>query len=290
MASSKGYHLLVVTSALLWGSSFPIVKVTLDFVNPYFLTSVRMLIAAAVAVVFVSRFSGLEVFKDRTIWVLAGLNSLGYTLQHIGMQFALASESSLLINVNVVFVAILAAYFLGEKLTVHKGLALTLGVAGIMILTTKGDVSYFASEELWGQLIILTAGMVWAIYIVLAKKSLATHGVLDLSMVVIIETAVIISPLLVINTPTGIALEGWLGLLYLGTVCTVLALTIYIMGLREVGATVSSILLIGEVLFAIVLSVLFLSEEITAALIIGGTLILVAIVLASLSGEEPTQR
>jgi len=110
MESRRGYHLLIVASALMWGSSFPLIKVTLDYVNPYFLTAVRMLIAGAIGLVFVMAFSRTAIFKEKTIWVLAGLNALGYGLQHVGMQYALASESSLLINVNVIFVAILAAY------------------------------------------------------------------------------------------------------------------------------------------------------------------------------------
>jgi drug/metabolite transporter (DMT)-like permease len=289
MESRKGYHLLIVASALLWGSSFPLIKVTLDYVNPYFLTAVRMLMAGAIGLVFILGFSRTAIFKERAIWVLAGLNALGYGLQHIGMQYALASESSLLINVNVIFVAIFAAYILGEKMTSRKALALALGIGGILILTSKGDLSFFASEELLGQSILIASGFSWAVFIVLMKRLLDTHDVVDTSMAVIAVTALILSPLVVFYPSDGIALEGWAGIIYLGVVCTALALFVYLVGLKRVGATISSILLTAEVLFAIILSILFLDEQITTALVSGGLLVLLAIILVSWNGETTPQ-
>lgn len=106
--------------------------------NPFFLTSVRLLIAAMVGIVLVSKYSSTEIFKNKVIWILSGLNALGFLFQHIGMQFALASESALLVNVNIILVAILASYFLSERMTSQEVLALSLGVCGILILTTKG--------------------------------------------------------------------------------------------------------------------------------------------------------
>ena len=285
MESRKGFHLIIVASALMWGSSFPLIKVTLDVVNPYFLTAMRMLIAGVIGLVFVTKFSRMAIFKEKAIWVLAALNALGYGLQHVGMQFVLASESALLVNVNVIFVAILAAYLLGEKITAWKALALALGVGGILILTTKGDLSFFASEELLGQGIILASGFSWAVYIVLTKKFLSSQGIVDLSMAVVAETALILSPLLIFYPPAGIALEGWVSIFYLGLVCTALALFLYVFGLTRVGATVSSVLLTAEILFAVVLSVLFLSEQITAPLLFGGLLVLLAIILVSWNRE-----
>ncbi|MFQ6105982.1 MAG: DMT family transporter [Thermoplasmata archaeon] len=288
MGSSKTFRLLILASALLWGSSFPLIKVTLDLVNPYFLTSMRMLIAGAGGFIFVLRFSRTSAFRSKAIWALSGLNALGYGLQHIGMQFALASESALLINVNVIFVAILAAYLLRERVTALKAIALSLGVVGILILVTKGDISHPNSQELLGQVIILAAGLSWAAYIVLTKRCLGNHRIVDLSMVVVAETALILSPFLLFYPGTGIALEGWMGILYLGFVCTTLALFIYVLGLTRVGATVSSILLTAEILFAILLSIFFLGEQITTALVLGGLLILTAVILASWTREEPT--
>lgn len=290
MESRKGFHLIILMSALLWGSSFPVVKVTLDVVNPFFLTSIRMIIAAVLGIGLVKRYSSFGVFRMRSIWILSGLNALGYTLQHVGMQFALASESALLININVIFVAILAAFFLNEKITLQKASALSLGVGGILILTTRGDISFLSSDEVLGQIIILLAGLVWAFYIVFTKKCLATHSAMDLSVVVIVETAIILSPLLAFYPHAGISVEAWIALLYLGFVCTALALFLYVVGLSRVGATVSSILITAEILFAVLLSVVFLDELIGTPFFLGGLLILLAIILASWSREEITPR
>lgn len=109
-------------------------------------------------------------------------------------------------------------------------------------------------------------------------------------MVVVVETAAILSPLLAFYPFMGISTEGWMGILYLGLICTALALFLYVVGLSRVGATVSSILLTAEILFAIVLSILFLGEQISRTLVSGGLLIMLAIVLASWSREEVTPR
>ncbi len=104
-------------------------------------------------------------------------------------------------------------------------------------------------------------------------------------------TTVILLPLLLVATyPASLSPEIWAAVIYLGVACSGFALLLWTLALRRISATVASILLFVEVLFAILLSVAFLGESFGAVEAAGGMLILVALLLAGRSLTEPTQR
>jgi DME family drug/metabolite transporter len=172
----------------------------------------------------------------------------------------------------------LATFLLGERLTPRVMGALALGVVGTALLIvgprTADDVS---RRFLAGVLLALGASVSYALYVVLAKASLARTAPLPLAAVNFAAAALLLSPLL--GAPDAgrqIAL-GWPWLLYLGAVTTAGAYAAYTIGLREVPASVAGIASLAEPLTATVLGVVLFGEQLGAAGVLGGLLLFAAI-------------
>ena len=283
---------LVLFSAFLWGTTFPATRYGLEQGNlePYAFIYFRFAIAtmALLAYALPTKRVDWSLFAD---WRLVGLgvfNALGYLLQYLAQDRTSASKTSLLVNVNVLITALLAFYLLKERIAPSTGLGAVIGVAGVVMLTSNGDLSAlrFSNSEFVGDLMAFGTGICWTVYILTMKHYLTQKpdaDVIALTTVVFVTTLFVLFPVALFTD--GLAYEGnWNGVAalgYLSVFPTVVALWAYQVGLKSTSAAVSSIMLLFETVVAVTISVLFLNENLSGWTAAGAVLILVATYLAS---------
>jgi len=289
--------ILIVVSALIWGSSFPVIKVTLGgaqdtFSFSFIMSFVRLSIAAmfGLAILLATRRFKVGLFRHPVVWILGFLNAVSFILQHAGLAFTTASKTSLLVNFNVVFVTGLSYIFFRERLGPRKIAGVLLGVGGVVVLETGLDISFLQHGEIIGDIMVFSAGFTWALYVLFTKRAVDTNfNYLDLSIAVIITTVpFLIFPLPFVNSTQPIAAASWGGILFLGLVTTLPPLIMWSRALKNVTATVSSILLLFEVLFAVLLSVVAIGETFLVIYVFGGAMILAGGILATSSSDKRT--
>jgi len=291
--------ILIVVSALIWGSSFPVIKVTLGgaqdmFSFSFVISFVRLSIAAlfGLAMLLAARRFNVNLFRHPVVWILGFLNAISFILQHAGLAFTTASKTSLLVNFNVVFVAALSFVFFRERLGPRKIAGVLLGVGGVVVLETGLDFSFLQHGEIIGDIMVFSAGFTWALYVLFTKRAVDTNfNYLDLSIAVIITTV----PFLLFTLPfvdliQPIAGASWGGILFLGLVTTLPPLIMWSRALKNVTATVSSVLLLFEVLFAVLLSIIAIGETFLVIYVFGGAMILVGGILATSSSDRRTSQ
>jgi drug/metabolite transporter (DMT)-like permease len=129
--SSAG--LLIVTA--IWGSTFFIVKNTLNSVDPIALVAYRFSIAAAI-------FAGFIFLKREKFWfqfqygfVLGFLLWLQYIFQAIGLKYTTASNSGFITGLFIIFVPLFGPLFFGKKPTFMQILAPFVALIGLWFLT-----------------------------------------------------------------------------------------------------------------------------------------------------------
>jgi drug/metabolite transporter (DMT)-like permease len=196
-----------------------------------------------------------------------------------------ATNSVLLVNTNVGVVAILAAIFLAEVITKRIILGIFMGMVGVLFISTNGDLSAIYSGTFWGNILVLAAGWVWAFYIVFQKKVLNRNiDVLMVTGAIIAETMLFLVPMTLLFTPSySFHPDAWIAILYIGLACTFAANLFYNAGLQGTKASVASIILLLEIVFAMIFAVLILGEMPTIVTAIGGALILLSIIIISFS-------
>jgi len=279
------YEQLLILSSILWGTSFVASKIGVGHVDPFYFGMMRWVIGAELLllIAFLTKKFRPEVFRSKLVWGIGLINAVGLTLQNVGMTQTTATNTVLLVDINVVFVAIISYFVLAEKVTRYTVYGLLFGLVGVGFVSTGGDLSQLTQGSFVGNVLVFSAGVVWAFYIVFQKKLVGPRTEpLMISAAVVTSTAIFSLPIaFLFTTNYALDLTGSAIMVYLGTVCTGGAWLLYIMGLRGKGATESSIILLLEIVFAMAFAYLVLSEMPGWPTAIGGVFIVLSILFVS---------
>lgn len=157
-------------SSAIWGSTFFLVKSSLDSINPVTMVAYRFLLAA-VLMGIVLRLQGKALFNNFSSGAVLGL-VLGmlYVPQTIGLGYTTAANSAFITGLFVVFVPVLSLTILKEKPRRAQWLAVIISLAGLWLLT--GGLQAINL----GDLITLAAAFTYALHILLADRFIHNGG------------------------------------------------------------------------------------------------------------------
>jgi drug/metabolite transporter (DMT)-like permease len=294
----KNAIFLTVLASLVWGTSFPGTKWGLGFVgNDVFFLFLRFLIACAITlsvVLYLGKLR-LSIFREPMMWVIGGFNAAGFVLQYVGLTITTASKTALLVDINVVAVAIVSYFMFRERLGRIQTAGIVCGTVGVIFLTLNKDL-VFDPDQILGDIMVYVAGWSWAFFIVYNKRMLGKYSGVEISSAAITTCTVwLVLPtvyLFITGADFSIEPTGWLAILYLGLFCTSIATLLWAMGLEGVSATASATIMLVEVLTALALSIFLLKETMSVAATFGGVLVLLAIFLVAGTGigeKEPVK-
>jgi drug/metabolite transporter, DME family len=284
--------LYTLVAAILWGTSFPAIRAGLEHggAGPFTLAAARFVLAAAALalVALILRRAAWTPFRSPAVWALALLNALGYALQFAAQEHTTASKTSLLVDIDVVFIALLGYAFLGERHGRRLVAGLVLGLVGVVLLSTGGDpgAATLRSSEFMGDALAFAAGLAWAFYFVGVKGHLRRHPTTDglaFTLAVVVLTAAVLLPWALLTegtSRTGDA-TAWTLAAYLALGPTALAFFLWQAALRTEGVTATSVLLLLEIVVAVGLGYLLLDERLEGLSLAGAGLIVAAAYLAA---------
>ncbi|MCJ7490208.1 MAG: DMT family transporter, partial [Thermoplasmata archaeon] len=205
------------------------------------------------------------------------------------LNYTTASKTALLVDINVVAVAIISYFVFSERIGWKKAFGIALGIAGVVLITGDGGFSFDRSEFI-GDLLVYGCGWLWAFFIILNKKMLAHYSAVELSSSAIVTSAVwLLIPVTYLYLAGGtdftVEAPAWVAIIYLGVVCTSVAILLWAMGLEGVSATSSATIMLLEIVTALVISMSLLEESLRPIAAIGAALVLVSVYLVA-SGDK----
>ncbi len=284
-------QIFVLLSALLWSTSFPVIKTALKYAGPLELATYRFFFAALFADIFLL----LKIEKKRgklrisPIFLVLGLtNALGFYLQFQGQLYTSASKTALIVNLYIVFAAIIAYFLLRERLDKSRLLSLALALTGMTAITTHFNLSTLRGGSIRGDLLVLGASLVWSLFIVLTKIASGRFSGPRASAILMNLTFLfLLIPSLLTGALRGLpSSRALIYALYLGLFASFIPYSLYITALQKLEVLSSSILLVIEIVLAVLWSWLFLGETLTLLDLFGGILIGAAILLQGKSLGE----
>ena len=287
---------ITLLAAAFWGTSFIVVELGLEIINPFWFAQLRFLVAALGAllvVVVLRKRIERKLILSHWIWLLGLFNALGFFGQFVGQTMTNATKTALLINLNLVTVALLSMVIIGEHFSKKKGFAVLVSIFGVFLLTTNGDLSQLTSGEFIGDMFALAGGFSWAFYIVTNKKVVSQPeiDIVTLTACVMLTTTILMIPITLIFggislDVLSIGFEGAQFVIYLGIFCNVIPFLLWTYGLRRLPATASTLLLLAEVFVAAILAMLILGEFLTLIGLVGGGFIVLAIIIISFDSKN----
>jgi drug/metabolite transporter (DMT)-like permease len=283
---------LTLLAGALWGTSFPIIKIGLETIDPVTFLFWRFLFSTLtlVVVMLLLKKLTLKVTNKKLVIFLGAINGAGYLLQYVGMPYTTAAKAALFINLSAMWVALLSPKLLGEKISPKKVLGVLLGLVGVFFVSTNLEFSTLSQGQLTADGLLIVAGLTWALFMMYNKKLVlnSTSATFQSMTWVLIFTLLSIAPFTVLSGPSFFALSGWAwaAVAWTAIVCWVVPYYLWLEGLKHLSASTSTVLLLSEVVVAVVGSVVVLQEPITVFSSIGALLIVVAILLVSVRDKS----
>lgn len=284
--NNKEAVLFTVIASSLWGTSFPAIKIGLQHMDAYTFVFWRFFFASLTmfAVMLFTKNFSLNFNKKRLILFLGVTNGTAYLLQYIGMVYTFASKSSLFVNLSVVWVALLSPIVLKEQMDRKKVASVIVSLLGVVFVTTNLDFGSLGVGEVVGDLLVIGAGILWALFIVYNKPLVGESKNMIQSMTwLLLFTMLPLLPVVPFSAENFLSLtwEAWIAIIYTAIFCWVAPYYLWMKGLKNISPVTSAVILLNEILVAVMISTLVLGEIMTAASGIGAIFIIIGILLVS---------
>lgn len=288
--------LSVLGALILWSSSFVAIKFAYATYPPITLAVVRFTVATLIlgALTLLPQNRVRLEKKDLFTVAVCGLTGImAYAvLQNIAMQWTSASSATLIIASYPIITLLMESLIYKTKLSAVKIIAILIAIAGVVIL------SYVKSEsrvkgELFGILLLIIAGVVWAVYNFMTKKVVNRYPPITLLFYTTLFGTIFMLPLALIERAQWQAptLLSFSMMMFLGVFCSVIAFLLYNHGLKTMApSTITSMLNLIPI-FGVFFSWLLLGEQVTPRKFIGGAIVILGVMLSiRRTKEENTLR
>ncbi len=254
--------------------------------DAYTFVFLRFLVASLVMlpVLLLTRNFNFKFEKKRLILFLGVTNGVAYLLQYVGMVYTTISKASLFINLSAVWVALLSPVLLKERLGGKKILGVAVSVLGVLLMTTNLSFSSLTQGNIIGDLTVIGAGVIWAVFMIYNKPLIKDNKNLIQSMALLLFATLL--PLLLpasfsAGTFTSLPWDAWLAIVYTAVLCWIVPYYLWLKGLEHISPVTSAVVLLTEIVVAVAISTLFLGEVFTLVSGVGALFIIIAILIVS---------
>ncbi|WP_022708584.1 DMT family transporter [Bartonella bovis] len=277
-------ELALFVATILWGITFLIIHIAVQYSGPLFFVGFRFIVAALISGLIFWRS-----MKDVTFYeIFAGMSIglgmfFGYTLQTAGLQTILSSQSAFITALYVPMVPILQWIFLKKLPHFASWIGITFTFIGLVLVSGQGfkDIDFSKGEILTLLGALAIAGEIILIGFFANKVDSRRITVIQLFFGGVFSFFCM--PLMGENIPEF----SWVWLnvgLSLALMSTVIQLTMN-WAQRSVSPTRATLIYAGEPVWAGIVGRLA-GERLSISALLGGLLIIIGIVIAEL---QPTQ-
>jgi drug/metabolite transporter (DMT)-like permease len=276
---------------LVWGSSFLWIKLALGEVSPFMLVFFRAGIAfLGLSVLWIIRKPEIH-WRDAWKFLVMGVFNHAFPILLIcWSETHISSGLASILNSTVpLFTIMIGPIFLSdERITLPRLLGLVIGFSGVIILAAN---EYATDDVLSGVGIVtmLVAALSYAAAGVFARKAMVginheaqSIGQMGTAFLVMIPTVLIADP----TFPLPVHTITWVALLWLGLLGTFVTLLIWFSLLNSVGPLKTSMVTYMFPLMGVLLGWIFLGEQPTWRLLVGGVLVILAVIIVNTFGKR----
>ena len=281
--------LQLATNIILFGLSWPIIKIGLEASTPLWFAAARATLSAITAFVLLACLGRLA-WPQRADWpIVLSVGALQlscfFAFSNLGMQSLPAGRSSVLAYTATLWIVPLSL-LIGEKVGWRAVAGVLLGVVGIVVLVDPTRFDWNDKAVIWGHLWLLLAGLAWAIAIVHIRHHRWKLTPLDVLPWQMSVAAILLWALALLAEPAGrLEIDSkklWLALLYIGAFAGPIATWAAVSVGRALPPVVGSMAMLGVPLLSIASSVALLGETITLSLALGTALVIAGIAIVIL--------
>jgi drug/metabolite transporter (DMT)-like permease len=275
------YHLMAVFSILVWGTTFVSTKILLMHgMNPTGIFFYRFLLAYIVLLFLAPKRLWAGNKKDEFLFFCLGLTggSIYFLTENTALQKTLVSNVALIVCTAPLLTAFLSHLFVkGERLRkplVYGSLLALLGVAFVIF-----NGNFVLKTKPLGELLSITAALMWAFYTIILKQLDRRYPVLFLTRKVFFYGLLTVLPFLYfspLTIDTAVLFQPAVAgnLLFLGLMASMLCYILWNKAIKHLGAVRTSNYIYFNPVISLITAAIVLDETITPVAVLGAALIL----------------
>ncbi|WP_297486581.1 DMT family transporter [Thermococcus sp.] len=264
-------ELTLLGATVLWGLTFPAMKVSLAYLPPILFLSYRFGIAT---------FLMLLIFREKVLkresiteGLILGLTLFfGHGFQIVGLEYTTASNSAFITSLYVVFTPFIGYFLIGERIGGKDLVSLITALAGLYLISgANGRIGL-------GDALTALCALSFAFQIVLVQR-FGHSDYLSLSFWQIFWNFLFSAVFSLLSEPLSVpeGLVPWTGLVYTAVFGTVVAFTLQTKYQRETTAYRAALIYSMEPIFGSLSAFLLLGESLTGKSLLGALLIMASV-------------
>jgi len=270
--------------AVVWGAAFVIMKDAiktqpiLDFLGTRFLIAALVMVAARPSVIKAMR--GPILWQGATLGLLLGT---AYFTQTVGLKLTTAAIAGFITGLYVVLVPLLIWLFMKRHISGRAWIGVTAATAGLGFISINPVGFQFEWPQLW----LVVCAFFFALHIVGLAKWSPGQNAYALTMLQLGVMGIGFSAWAVAggyHAPVG--LPGWGAILFTAVFSTAIAFFVQTWAQGIMDSSRVAILLTSETLFTAIMAVAVGQEVLQGKTIIGGLLILAAMLIVEWPGKR----
>ena len=301
MSKKMQSNILLLFTALIWGSSFVAQKSGMDYIEPFTFNGIRMVIGGLVLIPFIllmdrkkardgaaEPMSDEEKAKARKKIIAGGICCglaifVASSLQQFGVSYTTAGKAGFITTLYVVIVPIISV-LLRKRVRPIMWLCVVLGAVGLYLLCMTDDSFKLA----FGDMLVLLAAVAFAVHIMVVDHFAAKLDGTKLSCIQFLTSGILgLIGMAIFESPDiNAILDCWLPILYAGVLSCGLGYTFQVIAQKYAEPTVASLLMSLESVFAVISGAILLHETMSMRELTGCAVIFAAVIISQLPEKK----
>ena len=279
------YVLVLLFVTLVWGATFPVLKLATAQLSGLEVSTLRFVIAAALMLPFAVR-APKQAWKDGG--VLGFIVLVSYVAQAYGLEHISSNRSAFLTSLNVLMVPLLG-FVLGARPGWLVWVAAALACIGIGLMSWEGGAHLRADAA------TVLGALAYAVDVIVLSKWAGRHDAKHLAATQVVWMAGLGGAWMLLASfdtdslatlPDRINWPVFAGLVYLGVVATAGMLFLQAIAQRHVSADKAALVYAMEPIFAAMFAWLWLNELLTLQASVGAAMVVLAVVMSEYPSRQ----
>jgi drug/metabolite transporter (DMT)-like permease len=275
-------YLAMLATAAVWGGSFVLMKDAIVQQDVYSFLSTRFILAALLMISYrPTVFRGLS-FKFIKQGVLAGiLLGGGFIFQTFGLANTTVSNTGFITGMYLVFTPLISLIILKRKVLLVQWFAVAIAMIGLIL------ISYNGISIGTGEILVLISAFIYGAHFVALGEWSDGKNTYALTLIQILTIAAMSTVFALINgfqMPPNASV--WQAILFTAVFATFIGFLVQTKAQSVMSATAASVLLAMETPFALFFGLFFNNDPLTLRIIVGGSLVMIAMGVVIWSDRE----
>ncbi len=286
MHNRKLVFISLITTIILWGSSFPSIKVALLYYSPGQVATLRFLFASF-SILLLSYKSQFRVPRLREVPLFLFLSLIGvfgyHLLLNYGESLTNAGTAGFMVNIAPIFSLLLCSFFFKEKLTFIKIIGTGISLFGVWLIIKSNGMNFIINT---GIIYLILAALAWSLFFIIQKILLQKYSSIETTCYGIWTATLMF---FILNDPIVIIqhsieeghISAFIACAYLGIFSTSIAYWLWAYTLKNMDVSTVSIYTYCVPFISAILAYYFINERYSDLFLLGGIFVILGMIVAN---------